>query len=246
MMLRHTGNFPLEVVFLGDGPGQPQETKIGGRVYVRGEMYDDVPLTHYSKGGFHTVEEIDEMIVVRRRPPKCAVVLGTAPCMWDDLEGAPPGWDVIAVNGAGFLYLDPIVMWCSAHGRYLTGWIEKRREAGASMDFKAYGNFGEHDDTGDVIAWNRPNGGGSSGLFTTMIALELGYDRLVLCGIPLEGQERFGYKEDVSTVVPAQTDYKHYRKGWNKQLGLFSERVRSMSGWTRETFGEPTAEWLNS
>jgi len=244
-MLSSTDHFPRELVFLGDGPGQPHETTIGSRVYVRGEKYDDVPLTHYGKGGFHTMEEVEEIIVVRRRPPKCGIVLGTAPCMWEDLKGVPPDWDVIAVNGAGFLYLEPIVMWCSAHGKYLTGWIEKRREAGASMDFKAYGNFGKHDDPGDVVAWNRPNGNGSSGLFTILIALELGYDRLILCGIPLEGQERFGYKEDTSAVVTAQTDYKHYRKGWNQQQGLLSDHVRSMSGWTKETFGEPTAEWLN-
>jgi hypothetical protein len=237
--------FPFDVVFLADAPGQAGETKIGSRIYIRGETYHDVPVTHYSRGGFHTAEEIEGMLVIRKRSPKCGIVLGTAPCMWDDLERAPAGWDIIAVNGAGFMYLAPIALWCSAHGKYLTLWMEKRRNAGAPMTFKAYGNFGQYDELGDVIAWNKPNGNGSSGLYAVLVALELGYQKLVLCGIPLEGQERFDYKEDSSKVITAQTDYQHYRLGWNQNRDLLQKHVRSMSGWTKELLGEPDAEWLN-
>ena len=250
MMPSITDPFPREVVFLADAPGQAEETRIGSSVYVRGQRYKDIPASHYGRGGFHTVEEMNETLVVFKRPLRCGIVLGTAPCMWDDWEAwamgpAPPeGWDVIAVNGAGFMYLDPIAIWCSVHGKYLTEWIEKRRETGASMDFKAYGNFGRYDERGDVIEWNKPNGNGSSGLYAVLLALELGYERLVLCGVPLQGQERYDYKEDPSTVITAQTDYKHYHTGWNMHRDLLRGKVRSMSGWTRELLGAPTEEWL--
>ncbi len=241
-----TDTLPIDLVFLGDGPGQAETTMIGRREYRRGEVYGDVPPTHYAKGGFHAMDEIDDVLVYHKVPPKCAIVLGTAPCMWDDLERAPKGWDVVAVNGAGFLYLEPIKMWCSVHGKYMHEWIEKRRVTGASMDFEAFGNFGKRDDPGDIHAWNMPNGNGSSGLFGVLIALEHGYTKIVLCGIPLEGQERHDYKGDSVEVVEAPTDYKHYRSGWLMRRDYLKLHVRSMSGWTKELFGEPTAEWLNS
>jgi len=240
-----TENLPLEIVFLGDAPGQSDQTRIGDRVYKRGESYSDVPPEHYARGGFHAMSEIEDTLVYLKKQPKHGIVLGTAPCMWDDLERAPRGLDVICVNGAGFLYLEPIAMWCSIHGSYMRGWIEKRRAAGASMDFLAYGNFSKHEDPGEVIPWNRPNGGGSSGMYAVTVALESGYDKVILCGVPLEGQQRYDYKESAE-VVPSPTDYKHYRSGWINNREMFAGRVRSMSGWTRELLGAPTEEWLNS
>ncbi|GAG14177.1 unnamed protein product, partial [marine sediment metagenome] len=103
------------------------------------------------------------------------MVLGTAPCMWDDLARAPVGLDIVAINRAAYLYLEPIAMAVSIHGVDLVEAIGRRRELGADMDFDAYGNFAERDESGDVIRWNRPNGGGSSGLFATRIALEVRY-----------------------------------------------------------------------
>ena len=244
MIRTFTDTLPLELVFLGDGPGQDEETKIGSRVYKRGEIYTDVPPTHYARGGFHTTSEINDILVYHKRPEKRGIVLGTAPCMWDDLAGAPDDWDIIAVNGAGFLYTKPIKLWCSVHGKYMHGWIEKRRATGASMDYKAFGNFGKRDDPGEIEAWNMPNGNGSSGLFAVLIALEQGYTKLLLCGVPLEGQERHDYKNDGVEVIEAPTDYKHYRGGWLMRRDHLIQHVRSMSGWTRETFGAPTPEWL--
>lgn len=245
-MRTFTETLPIDLVFLGDGPGQSDITRIGKREYRRGEVYNDVPPTHFAKGGFHATDEIDDVLVYHKRPAgKRGIVLGTAPSMWDDLAAAPAGWDVIAVNGAGFLYLKPIVMWCSVHGKYMHEWIAKREAAGASMDFRAFGNFGKRDNPGRIEQWNRPNGNGSSGLFAVLIALEHGYDKLVLCGVPLEGDQRHGYKDDPG-VVKATTDYKHYRGGWLMRRDYLIRHVRSMSGWTRETFGAPDAEWLNN
>lgn len=183
------------------------------------------------------------------------VVLGTAPCMWDDLRRVPAGFDVVAVNRAGWLYLDPIALWVSIHGGIcrsgdglsLMDYIEKRRELGADMNFTAYGNFAANEESGDVIRWNRPNGGGSSSLFATRIALELGYERVVLAGVPLEGTTTI-CDADGSEVVeePSAAGFAVYRRGWEKVHGEIADNVRSMSGWTRETFGEPTAEWLNT
>lgn len=177
---------------------------------------------------------------------KRCVVLGTAPCMWDDLACAPAGLDVVAVNRAGWLYLEPIALWVSIHGIDLVDFIEQRRALGADMNFTAYGNFAGRDESGDVIRWNRPNGGGSSGLFATRIAIELGYERVVLAGVPLEGNTTTVDDEGSQTInEPSAAGYGVYRGGWLKYRDEIADNVRSMSGWTRETFGAPTAEWLN-
>ncbi len=240
--------FPAEVVFLGDAPGQPEVTTIGGRTYRRGEFYEDVPVEHFSKGGFHLTGELDGLVVVHKTPERRGIVLGSAPCLWEDTIAAPLSnngeWEHIAVNGAGVFCGSPLHVWASIHGPKLVDWIEKRRALGrCDMDFKAYGNFADNQESGDVIRWNRPNGDGSSGLFAVLIALELGFDKLILCGMPMDGEERI---TSDGGVEPGLTPYHHYRKGWILRQGILSKHVRSMSGWTRETFGEPTAEWLNS
>ena len=183
---------------------------------------------------------------------KTCVVLGTAPCMWEDFARVPAGLDVVAVNRAGWLHLGPIAMWVSIHGATqssrtgLVDLIEKRRALGADMNFTAYGNFAENDASGDVIRWNRPNGFGSSSLFATRIALETGYDRVVLAGVPLEGNTVISDNDGTEIVGEhSAAGYGVYRGGWLKVQGEIADHVRSMSGWTRETFGEPTAEWLN-
>jgi hypothetical protein len=239
--------FPAEVVFFGDAPGQPEVTVIGGRRYQRGEFYDDVPVEHFSKGGFHVAGELDGMVVVHKTPRRRGIVLGSAPCLMDDFADLPGGvhgiWEYVAVNGAGVLHRTPLDIWASIHGPKLVDWIEKRRALGCDMDFEAYGNFADNQDSAAVIRWNRPNGGGSSGLFAVLIALELGFDKLILCGMPVDGEKRITSDGEVEV---GETPYQHYRKGWILRQGILSEHVRSMSGWTRETFGEPTAEWLNT
>jgi hypothetical protein len=250
MTLTSTNPTDVEWVYLGDGPGQSDTNKIGKTVYTRGQVYSSVPFEHLRRGGFHTASRIAGGLVVRGRPVKRGIVLGTAPSMWDDLDAARAilgrlRWSLIAVNGAGWMYIDPIAMWCSVHGFRLVKWIERRRERGLDMGFTAYANFGDREDSADVVRWNRPNGGGSSGLYATLVALELGYDRLILCGIPITGDTRHNY-DSGETIVKADCAYEAYRSGWIKSHDVIKNRVRSMSGWTREQLGVPTEEWLRT
>jgi len=257
-MLSDTDLTSVEWIFAGDGPGQPERWRIGSTTYVRGELYTDVPPRHLMRGGFHQVGELDGSVVLHRRPVKRGIILGTAPSMWTDLLqfraqfDSDREWDLIAVNGAGFLYEEPIDLWVSVHGNHLVKWVRKRHDLGYDMDFAAYGNFGRYENIPDgITAWNKPHGNGSSGLFAVLVALELGYERLVLCGVPLEGQRRYGYgnpndksEPDENGLVTGDTDYKHYRTGWYKRRGALEEHVRSMGGWTAEYLGEPTDEWV--
>ena len=76
---------------------------------------------------------------------------------------------------------------------------------------------------------------GSSALLGVYAAQMLGYNKIIVCGCPLEGVSK-------TTRYP----YSNYRLGWLKSSKLEKDKVRSMSGWTKEFLGEVTKEWLLS
>ena len=74
---------------------------------------------------------------------------------------------------------------------------------------------------------------GSSALLGTLWALAHGYQRIVLCGCPLQGKNKFGGDY-----------YRQFHSGWRYRYEEIKNHVRSMSGWTSEFLGKPTEEWL--
>lgn len=73
---------------------------------------------------------------------------------------------------------------------------------------------------------------GSSSIVGTLVALQLGYEKIILCGIPLTGNAFEG------------NPYEAFRPGWEYHKDKFVDKVRSMSGWTAELLGVPTIEWV--
>lgn len=80
---------------------------------------------------------------------------------------------------------------------------------------------------------------GSSGLFALKVALvDLGFDRAVLCGVPMERAWSHFY------------DWREWkgadkrREGWLRALPQIRERARSVSGWTQTLLGAPDAAWV--
>lgn len=170
------------------------------------------------------------------------LVLGCGPCLFEDLERAPKCDDVMVVNRAGLLYLEPIRQWSSAHGKDLVGWVEERRRLSGDMNFRAFGNFTRNQESGIVERRNKADHGGSSAMYATLLAIEHGWQKIILCGVPLDGNDsltRDGVKH-------YESGYWVYRRPWEDHFDEIKDNVRSMSGWTRELLGEPTAEWLNS
>ena len=74
---------------------------------------------------------------------------------------------------------------------------------------------------------------GSSALLGTTTAMKLGYQKIVLCGCPLEG------------VNNRNDSYLQFQKGWTARLNEVKHYVRSMSGWTSELLKAPTKEWVD-
>ena len=78
---------------------------------------------------------------------------------------------------------------------------------------------------------------GSSSLFAVDMAIREGYEKIILCGVPLDGKGHFydSVKHDLEFMFsPVWRTYP------------FKDKVRSMSGLTQEILGEPTKEWLDA
>lgn len=87
--------------------------------------------------------------------------------------------------------------------------------------------------------WKDQATSGSSGLFAVRVALELGFDRIVLCGVPMQKEQ--GRLDGIVRWSGAEA----FKKGWQQALPHLRDTTRSMSGWTKQLLGAPTAEWLN-
>lgn len=176
---------------------------------------------------------------------KKALIVGSAPCVFDDLMDAPR-WPIIAINYAGLRNTGPLEMWVSLHFRLLAKLIEEREKMGGDMNFKAFSKVpnGRIESCGIQIqpAPIGRVGNGSSGLLAVMTAIDQGYDRLILCGIPLEGSETLQANDKIETRTRGRRGaeaFERFRHPWKFNEKLIRRHVRSMSGWTREYFGGP-------
>jgi hypothetical protein len=118
----------------------------------------------------------------------------------------------------------------------------QRRKAVINKKFKKILTHSISGNSKVDLVWDIGNPGGTSGLFATQIALALGYEKIILCGIPINNTRRFydspNHKfkyEGISQQEP-----------WQIANKKFDNRVRSMSGKTAELLGKPDKKWLTS
>lgn len=169
-----------------------------------------------------------------------AIVLGSALSVWDDfdaveaiLAGRPRL--VIACNDAGAHFGGHIDGWVSLHPDRFSRWRSSRKGPGRYRVFSHLGNPAQPDLEVIPERWT-----GSSGLYGAQIALSVfGCAGAVLCGIPID-------QEAGHIVHPGPwSRVERYRSGFRAAAPEIASDLRSMSGWTRQTFGAPDVEWLN-
>lgn len=192
------------------------------------------------------------------------VVCGDAACVWDDLEAFgcrsdvgrgkvhKDGWDFMTVNKLVDIFPGCIEHAYSNEPNLLNAFINARRQ-----EYRR--EFGDPKHTHSITKgakwqWHF-SGHGTSGLGAVLVAIGLGYERIVLCGMPLDNGRHNGEphwrrcnfvnseansppKQEIVTdsgaVVPAPNQH------WQKAIDLaFRRKVKSMSGRTREWLGYP-------
>jgi hypothetical protein len=85
---------------------------------------------------------------------------------------------------------------------------------------------------------------GSSALFGVLACLHLGYERIVLAGCPLDDKGHwYALPHEITPRIWHERDFQVWRD-FKKQAE--SERVKSLSGFTRVVLGQPSATWLMS
>jgi hypothetical protein len=185
---------------------------------------------------------IDPPAIVGKYVGRPLLVAGSGKCLWEDMEPfIGKGWDYMAVNYAGLMFPLPLNHWSSQHTETATQLRELRQ-----IDFKPVPHtedylFHAHIEGPKIdVVWNSHKlTGGTSAFSSTVYATLMGYNPIVLVGIPLDMSGHF-YDAPFS-----HKDYGYISMGdqlkevwqWGQDR-IFKGKVRSMSGLTREICGE--------
>ena len=164
------------------------------------------------------------------------IITGSAECLFEDFRKAIEffdNFDLMAVNMSGI---------CFNNVKHLASLHHERMEAffkAAMLD------NGRHIITHSIkkspyveVVWDIFNNGGSSALFAVKVGLRLGYDKIILCGVPLTAGRRFYDYDRVSEIGDKPTF-----EAWKAEK--LPDKVKSMSGRTKDLLGYPTKEWAN-
>lgn len=182
--------------------------------------------------------------------PLTCLVLGGGACVWDDLEQARefgPFDATIAINDMLAHYGGAIDFAVSLHPEKYHLWMQERDGKGLPRPAKFVAHAGNTQEGRnapfpvDIVTdyrWPGMNASGSSGLFAVKVAIEQGFDRVILCGVPMDGKQSHFFDKTPWTEVQSFTE------AWGVARPFIAEFTRSMSGKTRDWLGAPSLEWL--
>ena len=192
------------------------------------------------------------------------LVAGSAPCVLDDLEAARrlfPFHEIMAVNGACSVIEDADHV-LAGHTEHAEVYAAARRAAFPdALPWKLHANWHYHRARREtppastypsVTDWHGTwaSCGATSASKAARIGLHLGFERVILCGCPLDGS---GYTFDEASVPAPKTmqrigdpavqhakTIKRYRDTMKRLAETeFKGRVFSMSGFSRSVLGAP-------
>ncbi len=168
-----------------------------------------------------------------------ALVLGCGENVWSDaaclLEMCTPD-AYIAVKDMMIKWPGRVDLGVTLHPDRTPGYLKERKALGRNIDFEVWAHKQPHARTGPHSTtddWQ-----GSSGLLAVKVAIEHGFDGIVLAGVPMDPV--YGHVARHKQWISAQI----FQRGWKVHLALFKSKTRSMSGWTKDLLGEPSPSWL--
>lgn len=180
------------------------------------------------------------------------IIAGSANCVWDDLEKliTKRHWectdDVMCINDMIMHFPGDIAHCVSCDAPMLSKWWAARRPPYRSR-FNKKPRFHTVDNwqgVPNVKSWSF-QGGGTSGLLAANIAVELGYEEIILCGIPIDNTphywqahwEKCNFQREIADDMGRiRGDGRRY---WINAAERFDGKVKSMSGYTKKLLGAP-------
>ncbi len=180
-----------------------------------------------------------------------ALVIGCAGKVWDEVKRAERLCEydaVYCVKLAGVHWTGGRFTWVGLHPEWQEKYSAERAALGHHMDFETVAppdnelgtaGKGHKIDRRVSYRYKGMNSSASSGGYAAKVALDDGFERVVIAGVPMEA-----HAAHFTRGQPwLQRD--SFTIGFEKSAPYFAGRVRSMSGWTAELLGAPTEPWLN-
>lgn len=167
------------------------------------------------------------------------LIIGSASCVWEDLRCYRYQGDRMAVNDAMNYIPGPLEHGVTLHGDKFIMWQfnqawEGRKAGWPPMQLHSHvpGEYVQH-------VWPLTRDGGTSGLFGVFVGLLMGYEKIILAGIPCDNSARF--------FDPPTREHHHFgmesvQQEWQRvreEVPLFKDKVRSLSGKTMKWLGMP-------
>ena len=170
-----------------------------------------------------------------------AAIVGGSRSVWEEIAAtekligdAPVRWFVI--NDMIPLFDGPCTA-ISLHPQKLKDWLAARALAGYPAPDEIWAHI-KHKDFPEVTNFTE-DWHGSSGLFAVAVARRLGFEKIVLCGVPMRPEAGHVVRGAVNWNAAEQ-----FMGGWKQQAPGIAPFVRSWSGWTAERFGKPDEAFL--
>jgi len=177
------------------------------------------------------------------------IIAGSGRCVWDDLEQLHLiTADVMCINDMIPFYPGNVHHIASCDGPMLQKWWDSRRQP-YKQTFPIIPRVHTVDNgmpVGKNVEKWAFQGGGTSGLFACMVGLNLGYDEIILCGIPIDNSGHFWetpagktnfQREIANSAGHIRGDGRRF---WTRAAEKkFGGKVKSMSGFTRKLLGAP-------
>ena len=181
---------------------------------------------------------------------KRALIIGCGEGVWDEVDRARAmcSFDSFyCVKLAGVHWRDGRFTWVTLHPEFMDDYEQQRRNAGLPSDYDIVAplstEVGMHGKKGNIarrVSYRYPGmtSSASSGLYAAKVALDDGFERVILAGVPMDGT----IHHFTRGKIWAQRD--SFIRGFEKSLPFIKDSVRSMSGYTKEILGAPSPEWL--
>lgn len=192
---------------------------------------------------------------------KLALVIGCAADNWKEAEVALKlhSYDAIyCVKQAG-IYYPRFDVWVTLHPEVMDAYEAERHSIGLPNGYQIVApparELGMHGEKGNVtrrVSYLWPDSDGSSsassGIYGAKVALEDGFDRVVLAGIPMTPNAGH-FKPDSKTVAGQKrgkvwNGCDAFEVGFKNAVPHLIGKVKSMSGRTREILGSPNNSWF--
>lgn len=180
---------------------------------------------------------------------KTALIVGCSDSVWDDVTEAQnlTRFDAVyCVKLAGVHWPHQFQTWITLHPEWMQKYADERASLGRPGGYEwvaplkgEVGRHAQHEPNRRVsYRWPGMNASASSGIYGAKVALDDGFERVVLAGIPMQaGGKHF-------TRGKEWTQCDAFLVGLKNSIPFLKDKVRSVSGLTKELLGAPTPGWL--